>query len=103
MTTDGVVHEGLFTLAEALPGEEAPTSEMVAAAQKLLALLPSALLDRLCYDADAHEWQSWANPEFMQHDTGSAWTNSGTPNVMPSWLWRTRASAPPRDTRWCAT
>ena len=19
---------------------------------------------------DAHEWQSWANPEFMQHDTG---------------------------------
>lgn len=70
VTNDGVVREGLFTLTEALPGEEAPTSGMVAAAGKLLALLPSAQLDRLCYAVDAHEWQSWANPEFMQHDTG---------------------------------
>ncbi|MGJ3190094.1 DUF3500 domain-containing protein [Paenarthrobacter sp. FR1] len=70
VTNDGVVRKGLFTLTEALPGEEAPTSGMVAAAGKLLALLPSAQLDRLCYAVDAHEWQSWANPEFMQHDTG---------------------------------
>lgn len=70
VTNDGVVREGLFTLTEALPGEEAPTSGMVVAAGKLLALLPSAQLDRLCYAVDAHEWQSWANPEFMQHDTG---------------------------------
>ncbi|GAA2845183.1 DUF3500 domain-containing protein [Paenarthrobacter ilicis] len=70
VTNDGVVREGLFTLTEALPGEEAQTSGMVAAAGKLLAQLPSGQLDRLCYAVDAHEWQSWANPEFMQHDTG---------------------------------
>ncbi|MFJ4029576.1 DUF3500 domain-containing protein [Paenarthrobacter sp. NPDC089989] len=70
VTDDGVLRKGLFTLAEARPGEEAPTSDMVAAAEKLLALLASAQQDRLCYAADAHEWQSWANPEFMQHDTG---------------------------------
>lgn len=70
VTNDGVVREGLFTLTEALPGEEAQTSGMVAAAGKLLAQLPSGQLDRLCYAVDAHEWQSWANPEFVQHDTG---------------------------------
>ncbi|WP_314323692.1 DUF3500 domain-containing protein [Paenarthrobacter ilicis] len=70
VTNDGVVREGLFTLTEALPGEEAQTSGMVAAAGKLLAQLPSGQLCRLCYAVDAHEWQSWANPEFMQHDTG---------------------------------
>jgi hypothetical protein len=70
VTNDGVVREGLFALAEAHPGEEAPTSDMVAAAEKLLVLLPSTQRERLTYAVDAHEWQSWANPEFMQHDTG---------------------------------
>ncbi|NQD89278.1 DUF3500 domain-containing protein [Paenarthrobacter sp. CM16] len=70
VTNDGVVREGLYTLTEALPGEEAPSSDMLAAAEKLLALLPQELHDRLSYDVDAPEWQSWANPEFMQHDTG---------------------------------
>ncbi|MEO3943211.1 DUF3500 domain-containing protein [Paenarthrobacter nicotinovorans] len=70
VTNDGVVREGLYTLTEALPGEEAPTSDMLAAAEKLLALLPQELQNRLCYDVDAPEWQSWANPEFMQYDTG---------------------------------
>lgn len=70
VTNNGVVCEGLFPLAEALPGEEAPTSDMVAAAEKLLALLGPAQRERLTYEVDAHEWQSWANPEFMQHDTG---------------------------------
>ena len=41
VTNDGVVREGLFPLTEARPGEEAPTSDMVTAADKLLALLSS--------------------------------------------------------------
>ncbi|MFE4196752.1 DUF3500 domain-containing protein [Paenarthrobacter sp. NPDC056912] len=70
VTNDGLLREGLFTLTEAQPGDEAPTSDMVAAADKLLALASPAQRDRLSYAVDAPEWQSWANPEFMQHDTG---------------------------------
>jgi hypothetical protein len=70
VTSDGVVREGLFALADALPGEEAPTADMVAAAEKLLALASLDQISRLSYPVDAREWQSWANPEFMQHDTG---------------------------------
>ncbi|MCU1436896.1 MAG: hypothetical protein JWR71_3621 [Pseudarthrobacter sp.] len=70
VTSDGVVREGLFPLAGALPGEEAPTRHMVAAAEKLLALASLEQVSRLSYPVAAHEWQSWANPEFMQHDTG---------------------------------
>ncbi|MGM9470414.1 DUF3500 domain-containing protein [Pseudarthrobacter sp. YS3] len=70
VTSDGVVREGLFPLSEARPGEEAPTSEMVTAAEKLLALASPEQVSRLSYAVTAQEWQSWANPEFMQHDTG---------------------------------
>ncbi|MFJ5958848.1 DUF3500 domain-containing protein [Paenarthrobacter sp. NPDC092416] len=70
VTSDGVLRDGLFPLAAARPGEEAPTSDMVAAAEKLLALMTAEQVERLSYAVDAHEWQSWANPEFMQHDTG---------------------------------
>ncbi|MGO4187534.1 DUF3500 domain-containing protein [Pseudarthrobacter sp. TAF60_1] len=70
VTSDGVVREGLFPLADALPGEQAPTQHMVAAAEKLLALASLEHVSRLSYPVAAHEWQSWANPEFMQHDTG---------------------------------
>ncbi|WP_159698511.1 DUF3500 domain-containing protein [Arthrobacter sp. 18067] len=70
VTCDGTVREGLYPLSQAKPGEEAPTSDMVAAAAKLLALLTTAQRERLNYAVDALEWQSWANPEFMQHDTG---------------------------------
>ena len=70
VTSDGVVRDGLFPLADALPGEEAPTADMVAAAEKLLALASLEQVSRLSYPVDAPEWQSWANPEFMQHDTG---------------------------------
>lgn len=70
VTSDGVVRDGLFPLAESRPGEEAPTPGMVAAAEKLLAAASAEQLGRLSYAADAHEWQSWANPEFMQHNTG---------------------------------
>ncbi len=43
---------------------------MVAAARKLLDAVTLEQASRLSYAVDAPEWQSWANPEFMQHDTG---------------------------------
>ncbi|VXB82694.1 conserved hypothetical protein [Arthrobacter sp. 9AX] len=70
ITNDGVVRPGLFPLAPARAGEEAPTAEMAAAARKLLEGLSLEQASRLGYAVDAPEWQSWANPEFMQHDTG---------------------------------
>jgi hypothetical protein len=43
---------------------------MVAAARKLLGTVTADQARKLSYAVDAPEWQSWANPEFMQHDTG---------------------------------
>jgi hypothetical protein len=43
---------------------------MVAAAEDLLGLLDQEAREQLCYPVDAVEWQTWANPEFMQFDTG---------------------------------
>ncbi|MGY3379983.1 hypothetical protein ACVWYS_001940 [Arthrobacter sp. TE12231] len=70
VTSDGVVRPGLYPLKPAAAREEAPLAAMVAAARKLLETLTPDQAGQLCYDVDAHEWQSWANPEFMQHDTG---------------------------------
>ncbi|TDT81619.1 uncharacterized protein DUF3500 [Arthrobacter sp. AG258] len=70
ITSDGVRREGLYPLAPARPGEEAPTAQMVAAARKLLGTLDADRARKLSHAVDAPEWQSWANPEFMQHDTG---------------------------------
>ena len=70
ITNDGVLRAGLYPLAPARAGEEAPTADMVAAARKLLGALTLGQASRLRYAVDAPEWQSWANPEFMQHDTG---------------------------------
>lgn len=70
ITNDGVLRPGMYPLTPARVGEEAPTPEMVAAARKLLGTLNLEQASRLSYAVDAPEWQSWANPEFMQHDTG---------------------------------
>ncbi|CAI3797386.1 DUF3500 domain-containing protein [Pseudarthrobacter sp. MM222] len=70
ITNDGLPRPGLYPLAAARQGEEAPTAAMVAAARKLLSAATSNEMSRLTYAVDATEWQSWANPEFMQHDTG---------------------------------
>ncbi|MEO5315089.1 DUF3500 domain-containing protein [Pseudarthrobacter sp. CC12] len=70
ITSDGVRREALYPLVPARPGEEAPTADMVAAARKLLGAATADQAGRLRYAVDAPEWQSWANPEFMQHDTG---------------------------------
>ena len=43
---------------------------MVAAAGALLATLDDAGRARISHPVDAVEWQTWANPEFMQFDTG---------------------------------
>ena len=70
VTSDGTLREGLYPLTPVEPGEEAPVAEMVAAATDLLAALSPADRDRLTHPVDAVEWQTWANPEFMQFDTG---------------------------------
>lgn len=70
ITEDGHLRDGLYPLTPARPGEEAPVAAMVAAAEALLGALDPPDRDRLVHAVDAPEWQTWANPEFMQFDTG---------------------------------
>jgi hypothetical protein len=70
VTEDGTLREGLYDLTPAVPGEEAPVEAMVAAAEDLLSVLDDDGRKRISYDVDAVEWQTWANPEFLQFDTG---------------------------------
>jgi len=70
VTEDGTLREGLYPLTPAEPGEEAPVAAMVAAASELLAALDDDGRKRISFDVDAVEWQTWANPEFLQFDTG---------------------------------
>src|SRR3954462_15562722 len=70
VTEDGVLREGLYGLTPAEPGEEAPVAAMVGAANELLDVLDDDQRKRLSFDVDAVEWQTWANPEFLQFDTG---------------------------------
>src|SRR3712207_2380378 len=70
VTEDGSLREGLYPLEPARPGGEAPVEAMVAAAQDLLAALCEEDRTRVAFPVDAVEWQTWANPEFMQFDTG---------------------------------
>src|SRR4051812_10799106 len=70
VTEDGTLREGLYPLTPAEPGEEAPVAAMVAAATDLLAALDDDGRKRISFAVDAPEWQTWANPEFMQFDTG---------------------------------
>jgi hypothetical protein len=70
ITENGTVREGLYPFEPARAGEEAPVAAMVAAAEQLLACLDDGGRTRLRYPVDAVEWQTWANPEFMQFDTG---------------------------------
>ncbi len=70
VTEDGTLRQGLYPLTPAEPGEEAPVAAMVTAAQDLLAALSPEDRGRISFPVDAPEWQTWANPEFMQFDTG---------------------------------
>ena len=67
ITEDGVLRGDLYPLEPARPGEEAPVAAMVTAAEALLAAADDP---RLQYPVDSSEWQTWANPEFLQFDTG---------------------------------
>lgn len=68
VTTDGTVRPQ--PVAEVEPGESAPTLAMVTAAEHLLAGLAPKQRDAISYPLTAQEWRTWANPEFLQHDTG---------------------------------
>ena len=70
VTSDGKIIQDLYELAPARPGEEAPVEAMTAAATDLLEYLSGEAGEQLCYPGDSPHWQTWANPEFMQHDTG---------------------------------
>src|SRR3954464_14969682 len=70
VTEDGVLRDGLYELTPAEPGEEAPVAAMVAAAEDLLAVVDEQQKSRLLLPVDGVEWQTWANPEFLQFDTG---------------------------------
>jgi hypothetical protein len=70
VTEDGTLREGLYPLTPAQPGEAAPVEAMVDAARDLLAVLDDDARARVGFAVDAVEWQTWANPEFMQFDTG---------------------------------
>ncbi|MBF6193638.1 DUF3500 domain-containing protein [Nocardia implantans] len=70
VTEDGNLRADVHRFQPPRPGEEAPVAAMVTAAQALLAALDDDARERIRYPVDAPEWQTWANPEFMQFDTG---------------------------------
>jgi hypothetical protein len=94
VTEDGALRAGLYPLEPARPGEEAPVAAMVAAADDLLAALDDESRERIAFPVDAVEWQTWANPEFMQFDTGLRLEFQG-PEVREKALALVRASLSP--------
>lgn len=70
VTSDGTLVKDLYHLQDVDPADAAPVAAMVEAAEALLAGLPPEQRERMSYDVEAAEWQTWANPEFMQFDTG---------------------------------
>lgn len=77
VTSNGQTIPGLFPLVPSPSGEEAPTAAMAAAACKLLDKLSATERAQVSYPVDSEHWQSWANPEFLQHDTGLRLENVG--------------------------
>ncbi|AXB42732.1 DUF3500 domain-containing protein [Amycolatopsis albispora] len=70
ITEDGALRPGCHPLTPALPGEQAPVAAMIEAALALEAALDDTGRRALNHPVDAVEWQTWANPEFLQFDTG---------------------------------
>ena len=70
VTEDGTLRGEVHRFEPARPGEEAPVAAMVAAAEHLLAALDDDGRAQICHPVDAPQWQTWANPEFIQFDTG---------------------------------
>lgn len=70
VTVDGELREGLFPLQAQAEEDGAPVRAMTVAANTALEAMSTAQRAAFCYPVGAVEWQSWANPEFLQHDTG---------------------------------
>ena len=66
ITSDGVVHKGLFTLAD----EGFDPGPAVAAAGLLLAALSRSERDAIEYPLDADQWREWYNPEWLVNTHG---------------------------------
>jgi hypothetical protein len=58
---------------------------MVAAANDLLAALDDDVRASISFDVDPVESQTWANPEFLQFDTGCGWTCSRPRSATRRW------------------
>jgi len=70
ITENGTLREDVHAFEPARPDEQAPVAAMVQAAQALLTELDEDSRKQLTHPVDAVQWQTWANPEFMQFDTG---------------------------------
>lgn len=70
VTSDGNLREGLYPLEPAPLEEAAPVNKMLNAVKNLFETATPEESRKLRYEVDAPEWQTWANPEFMQFDTG---------------------------------
>ncbi|MCD2196902.1 DUF3500 domain-containing protein [Actinomycetospora endophytica] len=70
VTEEGTLRPDQHPFTPARPGEEAPVAAMIEAALVLEDALDEAGRARLNHAVDAVEWQTWANPEFLQFDTG---------------------------------
>lgn len=70
VTENGILRRDVHPLTPAEASDAAPVAAMVEAATTLLDTLSESDRARLCHDVDAVEWQTWANPEFLQFDTG---------------------------------
>ena len=65
VTSDGVVHSGLYRLVE-----RDDDADLVAAAERVLATLSDPQLYAFLHPLDAEEWRAWSNPEFVFHRVG---------------------------------
>ena len=70
VTADGAIIPGLFPLRRPDAADAAPVDAMVAAAERLFETLDPEPRERISYPIDSLEWRHWANPEFLQFDTG---------------------------------
>ncbi|NIH88343.1 DUF3500 domain-containing protein [Amycolatopsis granulosa] len=98
VTEDGSLHPEVHPFEPARPGEEAPVQAMIAAARALESALDEEGRGKLRYAVDAVEWQTWANREFLQFDTGVR-LEFQPPEVQRAALELVRASLSPEGFR----
>jgi hypothetical protein len=74
ITSDGNRESGLYQIKD----EGAPTEQLVATAQELLAALSPQERSFVHYSVDAQEWRVWSNPEFLFNPCGLRLENLGS-------------------------